>query len=153
MFHCVPCMGCVPGSKWGRPKILEKTVRALFCMQPRGKFQLLANDFILIIYLFMVALALHCCLQAFSSCRIQASHCSGFCCWRVWALGHMGSVVVVQELSCPVHAESSRTRDWTWDTCIDRRSLNHWTTREVPNFYLQTHFNLFCLAGCYSFKS
>ena len=31
---------------------------------------------------------------------------------------------------------SSPTRDWIGTPCIGRRSLNHWTTREVPPFQL-----------------
>ena len=30
---------------------------------------------------------------------------------------------------------SSPTRDWTLPSCIERQSLNHWTTRDVPNFF------------------
>ena len=36
------------------------------------------------------------------------------------------------ELSCPRHVESSRTRNQTHVPYISRRLLNHWTTREVP---------------------
>ena len=43
--------------------------------------------FILFIYLLLPALSLHCCAQAFSSCRARASHWGGFSCCRVWALG------------------------------------------------------------------
>ena len=59
--------------------------------------------------LFVSALGLHCCAQAFSSydehglhssCGAWASHCSGFSC-EAGALGLWASVVVVQELSCP----------------------------------------------------
>ena len=33
---------------------------------------------------------------------------------------------------------SSPTRDWTYAPCIERGSLNHWTTREVPTtFYFK----------------
>ena len=35
-----------------------------------------------------------------SSCGAQASHCGGFSCCRAWALGCMGSVVVVHRLNC-----------------------------------------------------
>ena len=31
---------------------------------------------------------------------------------------------------------SSPTRDWTCTPCIGRRSLNHWTARDVPKYYL-----------------
>ena len=39
------------------------------------------------VYFSLSALGLHCCARAFSSCDVQASHCSGFSCWRAWALG------------------------------------------------------------------
>ena len=39
-------------------------------------------------------------------------------------LGHVALVV-------PQHVESSRNRDRTHVSCIVRRILNHWTTREV----------------------
>ena len=37
------------------------------------------------IYFFLSALGLHCCAQAFSSCGVQAAHCSGFPRCRAWA--------------------------------------------------------------------
>ena len=37
-----------------------------------------------------------------SSCGAQASHCGGFSCFRAQALGSQASVVVAQELSCPI---------------------------------------------------
>ena len=61
----------------------------------------------LFIYLFLSALGLHCCAQAFSSCGeqgllfvavAQASHCRGFSCCRAWALGKRASVVVAHRL-------------------------------------------------------
>ena len=78
-----------------------------------------------------------CCLWAFSnrsdpgllsSCRIRASHCSGFFCGD-WAPGKQASVVGKHELSCSV--ASSRTRDQTCVPCIGRRVLTHCATREV----------------------
>ena len=76
----------------------------------------------LFIYLFLAVLGLCSCVWAFTSCcklgllsrcDVQASHCGGFsCCWAQ-ALGYVGSgagthrlqskgsVVVVDELSCP----------------------------------------------------
>ena len=49
--------------------------------------------------------ALCCCLQAFSRWaisrfRAQASPCRSFSHFRAWGLGHVGSVVVSQGLSC-----------------------------------------------------
>ena len=70
------------------------------------------------IYLFLVALGLHCCSRAFSSCGEQglllvqvhgAPHCSGFSCQGAPVVGQVGfsscsrraSVVVVRGLSRP----------------------------------------------------
>ena len=63
----------------------------------------------LFIYLFLTALGLRCCTQAFSSCSKRgllfrcgawASHCGGFS--LLWSMGcrHTGSVVVAHGLSC-----------------------------------------------------
>ena len=49
--------------------------------------------------LFLAALGLHCCTQAFSSCGVRASHCSGFSCCGARALGARASVVVARGLS------------------------------------------------------
>ena len=64
------------------------------------------NLFILFI-LFLAALGLHCCTQAFSSCGERstlccgagASHCGGFSCCGARALGTRASVFVVRGLS------------------------------------------------------
>ena len=72
-----------------------------------------------------------CCMQAFSSCSALASHCGCFSCWGLWAVGHVGSVVVALGLNYPEDTRSSRTRDQTCVLCIGRRILNHWTTRDV----------------------
>ena len=62
----------------------------------------------LFIYLFLAALGLRCCAQAFSSCRgggatlscgARASHCGGFSCCGARALGAQGSIVVAHGLS------------------------------------------------------
>ena len=45
--------------------------------------------------LFLAALGLSRCVQAFSSCGSWASHCSGFSCWGAWTPG------VGHGLSCP----------------------------------------------------
>ena len=84
-------------------------------------------------HLFLVALDLHCCMQAFSSCSEQgllsscsarASHCSGLSCWAAWALEHMGLVA-------SWHVGSFLTRDQTCVPCTVRRTLNHWTIMEA----------------------
>ena len=67
------------------------------------------------------------------------------------SLGHMdslvtnsGSVVGVHGLVSPgLWDLSSPTRDRTWVPCIARWILNHWATREVPEFLVklgQHHF-------------
>ena len=50
------------------------------------------------IYL-LVVLGLHCCMGAFSSCSVKASHCSGCSCCGAQALGTGPSVVVACGLS------------------------------------------------------
>ena len=64
--------------------------------------------FVLFIYLFMAALGLRCCMQAFSSCGergatlhhgVRASHCRGFSCFGAPAVGVWASVVVARGLS------------------------------------------------------
>ena len=100
----------------------------------------------------LAALGLHCCLWAFSSCSEQgyslfvelgllfavASRCraqalreAGFstCSWRV--LEHRLRSWWYMSLVAPRHVESSQIRDRTRVPCIDRRTPNHWTTREV----------------------
>ena len=69
-----------------------------------------------------------------SSCGARASHCSGFSCGGVQALGHVGFS------DCGIRAQlpqgmwdlSSWTRDRTCVPCIGRQTPNHWTTRETP---------------------
>ena len=83
-------------------------------------------------------LGLHCCIQAFPSCREQGhllfqsmgSRYVGFSSWGSWALQcglsrHMGLVA-------PWRVGSSQTRDRTHVPCIGRQILNHWTTGEAP---------------------
>ena len=64
----------------------------------------------------------------------------------------LGSVVVAPGLSCPAHAESSWTRDWTLVPCIGRQIFNHWPTKEVQKFYLffLMYFKDFFLCGPFS---
>ena len=55
--------------------------------------------------LFLAVLSHHCFIQAFLSCCVQASHCSGYSCCGAQALGTRASVVLVQGLSsCGVWA-------------------------------------------------
>ena len=74
---------------------------------------------------------------AFSGCHepwllpspsTQASHCRGFTCWGAQPLGCVGSVVVIQGLSCMWILP---TRDHTHVPCTGRQILNHWTIRVV----------------------
>ena len=98
--------------------------------------------FFLFIYLFLAALGLRCCAQAFSSCSEQAplfaavcgllllqstgSRLAGFssCSTRAQSLWRTGLVA-------PRHVGSSRTRARSHVPCIDRRILNHCATREA----------------------
>ena len=64
---------------------------------PPGKPDDDDDDFL--INLFLSALGLHCCMWAFSSCGVQASHCSGFSCCGARALGVQASVVEAHGLS------------------------------------------------------
>ena len=58
------------------------------------------HRFFFLIYLFILAaLGLCSCVQAFSSCSVQASHCCGFSCCRTQVLGMQTSVVVARGLS------------------------------------------------------
>ena len=67
------------------------------------------------IYLFLAALGLRCCVQAFSSCGereatlhcgVGASHCGGFSCCRARALSTHASVVAARGLSsCGMRAQ------------------------------------------------
>ena len=55
----------------------------------------------------------------------------------VWAPENTGSAVV-NGLSAPSTWDLSfRTRDWTGGSCIARQTLNHWTTRQLPRFFLK----------------
>ena len=106
-------------------------------------------DFLLLlfyfIYLFLVVLGLCCCVGfpqivvsgADSSCDVQASRCDGFSCCRTKLLGTWSSVVAapglystgiivgVHGLSCFPVLGSSRTRDQTRVSCVDRQILYH----------------------------
>ena len=68
-----------------------------------------------------------------SSFGAWSSRCSGFSCCRPRALGPAGSVVVVQELSCPA-ACGIFLDPWKNLSCIGRWILSHWTIREVLVF-------------------
>ena len=87
-----------------------------------------------------------------SSWGTQASHCGGFSCCGSWALGQAGFSscgvwaqqlwlpgcrAQAQKLWCtglvaPQHLGSSWIGDQTCVSCISRRILHHWATREAP---------------------
>ena len=74
--------------------------------------------------------------------------CTGFS-WWLLLLPSMGSRLCgLQWFWCmglvtPRYVESSWSRDQTHAPCIGKQILNHWTTREVPSFYILIHFPLF----------
>ena len=99
----------------------------------------------LFIYLFFAALALCCCVHAFSSCSelrllssccVWASHCSGFSYCGACALGHRFSSCGPWAYALK-HVGPSWTRDGTCVPCIGRQILNHWTTMEVWHFLVK----------------
>lgn len=89
-----------------------------------------------LIYLFLAALGLHRCTQAFSSCKVRASHCGGCCRFRAQAPGRTGfcsSLVDVEDtgLAALLHVESSQIRVRTRVPCFGKRTLNYWTSKKV----------------------
>ena len=86
---------------------------------------------------FLAVVSLHCCVQASSSCGEQGLllvAVVGFLLqWllSVWSIGsrHRAEAVVALR-----HVGSSQTRDGSGVSCIARQILNHWTTREAPDF-------------------
>ena len=75
---------------------------------------------------------------------------------------HVGSVYAAHRLSsCGVQAQLPRgmwdlrspVRDWTSIPCIGRQILNHWTTREVPDFLKKINMNQFCLENPHGQRS
>ena len=58
----------------------------------KGRFDL--RGFVGFVCVCAVALDLPCCVRAFFSCAVQASHCSDFPCCEAWALGAQASEVV-----------------------------------------------------------
>ena len=102
-------------------------------------------------------LNLHCFWGLLPSCAVWVSHCGGFFCCGVRALGptgftgcsvwlqSTGSVAVLQGLSCPSasgvfpgQGSNPRLLQWQMDSLplshqgSPAQSLNHWTIREVP---------------------
>ena len=113
--------------------------------------------FFFLIYLFLAALSLHCCVWTFSSCCVQgllfvvvhglliavaslvAEH--GLQAHGLQQLWLAGSRAQAQQLwrtglVAPRHVGSSWTRARTRVPCIGRRILNHCATREARLFLL-----------------
>ena len=92
----------------------------------------------------MTVLALRCCALAFSSCGkrgLLLVAIYGLLLAVLLLLRSMDSRAQAQSLwhtgfIAPRHVGSSHTRDRTCVLSISRQSLNHWTTREIP----QLHF-------------
>ena len=80
----------------------------------------------------MAALILCCC--------VWASHCRGFSCCGAQALGTCAQHQWHTGLVAPWHVGSSfsQNRDQARVPCIGRWILNHWTTSEVPNSFLNS---------------
>ena len=75
-----------------------------------------------LLYLFLAALGLHCCLQAFSSCGARVSHFGVFSCCRARA-GRLSGC----PKACAIYPDQGLNPcPFPW-----RQILNHWTTREV----------------------
>ena len=112
-----------------------------------------------LIYLFMVALGLRCCVQVFSSCveRGLLSSCSARLLTAVASLVEHGlQVHRPQELWLTglvalQQVESSRTKDRTRVPCIGRWNLNHWTPREVLLSVFKENITLTVLNLCTKF--
>ena len=62
-------------------------------------------------------------VRATLSCGVWASSCHGYFCCGAEALEHMGSVIVLQELSCLVASGSSQTMDGTLSPALPGRFL------------------------------
>ena len=95
------------------------------------------------LYIFLVALGLHCCTRAFSrcdeqgllsSCSVHALHCGGFYCSEHGLLS-IGSLLVVHGLSCPTACGVFPHQVSNPVPCIGRETLNHRATREVPGYF------------------
>ena len=79
----------------------------------------------------MAVLSLYGCMWAFSSCGRCTSHCGDSSCLGVWAIEPTGSVVVVNQLSCPLARGIFPDQELNHIPFICRHIVNHWTTRKV----------------------
>ena len=75
-------------------------------------------------------------------CGAWASHCHGFSCCRVRALGTQAQWLHCTGLVARRHVQSSWTRNRTCIPCIGRWILIHWTTRGVPSHALPSKLAL-----------
>ena len=89
------------------------------------------ENYLFTINLFMAVLSLYGCMWVFSSCGGCISHCGGSFCLGVWTLEPTGSIVVVNQLSCPSARGIVPEQGSNHIPCIGRQILNHWTTRKV----------------------
>ena len=89
------------------------------------------ENYLLTINLFMAVLSLYGCIWAFSNYDGSISHCGGSSCLGVWALEPTGSIVVMNQLSCPSARGIVPDQGSNHIPCIGRQILNHWTTRKV----------------------
>ena len=123
------------------------------------------------IFILLTVLDLHCCAGAFSSCaeqgllsscRVQASCCSGLSCHRphycTWAgsLWLLGSRTQAQKLwhtglVPPQRMESSWSKEQTSVPCIGRQTLHHWITREAPIFFNFLYWSIISFPSVVSF--
>ena len=94
----------------------------------------------------MAALGICCCTRTFSSCGVQASHCSGFSFCRAQALGAWASVVAVHGLVALQDVGSFWPRNQTGIPCIARQIPNHRTTKKCLAIVL-------CCSFLFSFSS
>ena len=113
-------------------------------------------------YLSLIALGLHYCAQAFSSCRERGllsvvvhrpiAVASLVVEHGLWGTG--ASVVMVQGFSCPAEYGIFPGRDGTRVPCIGRWTLNHWITREVLSLIFFFFFFFYGRSGlCFSWSS
>ena len=91
---------------------------------------------ILLIYLFLAVLGLHCCAGATLHCGARVSHCGGFSCCGAQAVGAQASVVVAHGVSCSMACGIFLYQGSNTCPCIGRQILNHCATREAPNRYI-----------------
>ena len=116
-------------------------------------FCIVFNLFLIILFIYLCLCSVSIAVRLFSSCGERgllfscselASHCGGFsCCWAQvlgskWAsvvaaprLESTGSTAVATGLVALQHVASFRIKEWTCVSCIGRRILYYWATREA----------------------